>query len=61
MGAWTFVQPRFNALIQAQHDDCCVQLQYVGRVASASPATGSARIHAAQQDRIVTKALTVES
>jgi 2-oxoglutarate dehydrogenase E1 component len=60
MGAWTFVQPRFNAVIRAQHDDCCVDLQYVGRFPSASPATGSAKIHAAQQERIVSEALTVE-
>jgi 2-oxoglutarate dehydrogenase E1 component len=60
MGAWTFVQSRFNALIQSQHDDCCVELGYVGRAPSASPATGSAKIHAAQQERIVSEALTVE-
>ncbi len=60
MGAWTFVQPRFNTLLMAQHDDCCVQVGYVGRVASASPATGSARVHAAQQDRIVTEALAIK-
>jgi len=59
MGAWTFVQPRFNALIRAQHDDCCVELVYVGRVASASPATGSAKVHAAEQERIVNETLSV--
>ena len=60
MGAWTFVAPRFNTLLRAQHDDRCLEIGYIGRVASASPATGSARVHAAQQDRIVATALNVE-
>jgi 2-oxoglutarate dehydrogenase E1 component len=61
MGAWTFVQPRFNALLRAQHDDRCVEVGYVGRVPSASPATGSAKVHAAQQARIVNETLSVEA
>jgi 2-oxoglutarate dehydrogenase complex dehydrogenase (E1) component-like enzyme len=59
MGAWTFVQPRFNKLLRAQHDDRCIEVGYVGRVPSASPATGSAKVHAAEQERIVNETLSV--
>jgi multifunctional 2-oxoglutarate metabolism enzyme len=60
MGAWTFVQPRFDALLRTQHGDRCAGVGYVGRKPAASPATGSAKVHAAEQDRIVQTALTVE-
>ncbi len=60
MGAWSFVQPYFNELLRIQHGDPCVEVGYVGRVPSASPATGSARVHAAEQQHIVQTALTIE-
>jgi len=40
MGAWTFVQDRIDALLPAT-----VRVRFIGRVASASPAVGSARVH----------------
>lgn len=40
MGAWTFVRPIFRSLLPKGHE-----LNYVGRTASASPATGSHVLH----------------
>ena len=58
MGAWFFVQPRFNALLSDLHDgDCNHQLAYAGRPAAASPATGSSKVHAAEQEGILRDAL----
>jgi 2-oxoglutarate dehydrogenase E1 component len=52
MGGWTFVEQRLEE-IYAQRPI------YVGRVASASPATGSYAIHQAEQAQLVAKALNV--
>ncbi|MEO0742650.1 MAG: multifunctional oxoglutarate decarboxylase/oxoglutarate dehydrogenase thiamine pyrophosphate-binding subunit/dihydrolipoyllysine-residue succinyltransferase subunit [Bacteroidota bacterium] len=57
MGAWSFVQPHLDGLLMERHGDCCVRPQYVGRPAAASPATGSSKVHAAEQDRLVSEAL----
>jgi 2-oxoglutarate dehydrogenase E1 component len=54
MGGWTFVEPRLERLLPA-----CDRPIYVGRAASASPATGSYAIHQAEQARLVTEALTI--
>jgi 2-oxoglutarate dehydrogenase E1 component len=51
MGAWSFIAPRLRALLGAD-----VPLQYVGRTERASPAVGSARVHAAEQAKIVADA-----
>jgi len=59
MGAWTFMQPRFNRLLMDLHGDCCREIRYVGRAPSASPATGSAQIHAFEQEQLVREALTL--
>ena len=53
MGGWTFVEPRLNAILPANAD-----LRYVGRAASASPATGSYAIHNLEQDSLVNDSLT---
>jgi 2-oxoglutarate dehydrogenase E1 component len=45
MGGWQFVKPRLEAVTG-------VPLQYVGRKASASPATGFPAIYRAQQEAI---------
>jgi 2-oxoglutarate dehydrogenase E1 component len=50
MGGWTFMEPRLRAL------GCAVE--YVGRDASASPATGSLKIHQREQKELVEAALT---
>jgi 2-oxoglutarate dehydrogenase E1 component len=52
MGAWSFVAPRiFSELQPGQH------LHFAGRAASASPATGSAKVHAVEQERLVIQAI----
>lgn len=54
MGAWSFIQPRLNALTtETGHD----RVRYVGRVPSASPATGSNRLHQAEQKALIANAL----
>lgn len=52
MGAWQFVWSR---LMEQTNENQSVR--YVGRVAAASPATGSAKLHAAEQERLIHKAL----
>jgi 2-oxoglutarate dehydrogenase complex dehydrogenase (E1) component-like enzyme len=47
MGAWTFVEPRLRAIVGER------ALRYVGRPASASPATGSSESHKLEQKMIV--------
>ncbi len=58
-GAWTFVEPNLEWVLgrlQASH----TRPTYVGRSASASPATGLASQHKAQQAALVNDALTIE-
>ncbi len=49
MGAWTFMEPRLRALGYG--------IEYVGRDASASPATGSLKVHQREQKELVEAAL----
>ena len=49
MGAWTFMEPRLRALE--------IAVEYVGRDASASSATGSHKIHKREQTELVESAL----
>ena len=61
MGAWTFAQPRFDAVLQNLHDgDCNHRIAYAGRPPAASPAAGSAKVHAAVQEQILRDALGIE-
>ena len=55
MGGWNFVRPRLMNLIPK-----CERPYYVGRAASASPATGSYVTHELEQRRLVDQALTEE-
>ena len=52
MGGWTFVAPRLQELMG-------FPFQYVGRDASASPATGSHRVHDREQAELVEAAIGV--
>lgn len=52
MGGWSFVWPR---LLEQVSDS--QKVSYSGRVASAAPATGSAKLHAAEQDRLVERTM----
>src|SRR5436190_2523082 len=54
MGGWTFVEPRLRAILPAD-----TTLQYIGRSASASPATGSYAIHNLEQQKLVDDSLTL--
>jgi len=47
MGGWTFIRSRLEGLV----GDC--KIQYAGRAASASPATGSNEAHKLEQDMIM--------
>jgi len=49
MGAWSFIEPRLRAM--------GMDVQYVGRDASASPATGSKKVHEKEQKELVETAL----
>ncbi|WP_375689063.1 2-oxoglutarate dehydrogenase E1 component [Pseudooceanicola sp. LIPI14-2-Ac024] len=58
-GAWSFIEPNIEWVlgrIGAKHG----RPRYVGRVATASPATGLAAQHKAQQAALVDEALTIE-
>jgi 2-oxoglutarate dehydrogenase E1 component len=55
MGGWNFMRPRLEALLRPNQE-----LRYVGRAASASPATGSYKIHQLEQAEIVKEALGLE-
>jgi len=52
MGGWTFIQERLENLLPS-----CERPKYVGRSASASPATGSYSIHQKEQAELVNEAL----
>ena len=58
-GAWTFIEPNIEWVLSrtnASHN----RPRYVGRPTSASPATGLASVHKAQQTALVDEALTIE-
>jgi 2-oxoglutarate dehydrogenase E1 component len=53
MGAWSFVEPRINAIAPNQ---LCVQ--YIGRRRRSSPAEGDPNVHKLEQSNIINAALT---
>ncbi|GGH38644.1 2-oxoglutarate dehydrogenase E1 component [Cribrihabitans marinus] len=58
-GAWSFIEPNIEWVltrIKAKH----TRPRYVGRATSASPATGLASQHKAQQEALVDEALSIE-
>ena len=59
MGAWNFVDRKIERTLGTIGHDCA-RPGYVGRDAAASPATGLAKVHAAQQAALVANALAVE-
>ncbi len=58
MGAWTFVDRRIEKTL-GQIEIKAKRPRYVGRIEAASPATGLAKVHAAEQAALVNEALTV--
>jgi 2-oxoglutarate dehydrogenase E1 component len=59
MGAWCFVDRRIETLLGGL-DIAAKRPVYVGRPEAASPATGLARVHAAEQAQLVRQALTID-
>jgi 2-oxoglutarate dehydrogenase E1 component len=59
MGGWSFVDRRLERVLTALKHRAKRPV-YVGRPAAASPATGLAKVHAAEQAALVKAALTVE-
>ncbi|MFC0410712.1 2-oxoglutarate dehydrogenase E1 component [Roseomonas elaeocarpi] len=57
-GAWTFMDRRIEKVLKGL-DIAAKRPEYVGRVAAASPATGSAKTHAQQQEALVGQALSL--
>jgi 2-oxoglutarate dehydrogenase E1 component len=57
-GGWTFVDRRIEAVLTCL-DGVAKRPRYIGRKAAASPATGLAKVHAAEQAALVDEALTV--
>ena len=55
MGGWSFMEPRLLKLLGSDRS-----LSYVGRPASASPATGSHTIHQMEQQQLVNRAFESE-
>jgi 2-oxoglutarate dehydrogenase E1 component len=49
MGAWGFIQPRFNSLLKREHKG----IKYAGRKPSASPATGNKYTHINEQKQVI--------
>ncbi|MCB5943763.1 2-oxoglutarate dehydrogenase E1 component [Acidocella sp. KAb 2-4] len=58
MGGWHFLDRKLESVL-AKLDLAAKRPRYVGRVAAASPATGLAKIHAAEQAALVNEALSV--
>ncbi|SLN22995.1 2-oxoglutarate dehydrogenase E1 component [Roseisalinus antarcticus] len=58
-GAWSFIEPNLEWVL-SRIGSTSVRPTYVGRPASASPATGLASQHKAQQANLVNEALTIE-
>ena len=52
MGAWNFVHGKLRRMVRGRAD-----LGHVARAASASPASGSASVHDAEQQRLLDEAL----
>ena len=59
MGAWMFADRRIERVLTALKHKC-KRPEYAGRAAAASPATGLARVHAAEQAALVRTALGVK-
>jgi 2-oxoglutarate dehydrogenase E1 component len=59
MGAWTFVDRRIEKVL-AGLDIAAKRPSYIGRCDAASPATGLAKVHAAEQASLVRDALSID-
>ncbi|HQU05274.1 MAG TPA: 2-oxoglutarate dehydrogenase E1 component, partial [Acidocella sp.] len=57
-GAWTFLDRRIESVLVCLNN-AAKRPSYVGRAAAASPATGLAKVHTAEQAALVNEALSV--
>lgn len=57
MGAWSYVRNKIDELIEEIHGAGAIRVKYVGRYASASPASGSAMVHKIEQWQLVQEAI----
>jgi len=60
MGAWFYVKPRLVTVFREGLDEDVV-IRYVGRRSAASPATGYAKLHAAEQESVIKETLLGDS
>ncbi len=58
MGAWTFLDRRIEKVL-ASLEHRARRPRHIGRPEAASPATGLARVHQAQQEALVREALSI--
>ena len=61
MGAWTFAEPRLAYILQSLDHKKGAEALYVGRTASASPATGTGKVHHEEQAQLVEEAMNVDA
>ncbi len=59
MGAWTFMAPRIDRVLADVTGKECGSVIYVGRAPSASPSSGSAKVHQLEQERLLDEVLGV--
>lgn len=59
MGFWTYVAPRIETALAKINGDSERRPKYIGRSASAAPATGYHAVHQIEQARILNKAMTL--
>ncbi len=57
MGAWSFIAPRLDAVLAERTGRDCGSIQYRGRPASASPSSGSAKVHQFEQEKLISEVL----
>lgn len=57
MGAWNYVKPRIETAMREYN--LVREIKYIGRKPSASPATGSYRVHNIEQKELIDKAIGI--
>lgn len=60
MGAWWFIAPAIEEVMEATGHTGQIRLRYIGRKTAASPAAGYLKIHEAEQKAVVEAAMTTE-
>ena len=59
MGAWAYLRHRLDFLWEEIRGEKGARVRYAGRVASASPATGSSMVHNLEQERLLRQTLAL--